>query len=113
MRGGIKHESDYVGVRVQVIGIAGDCEHGSAVALIDQGVLVYAESEERLSRIKGDGSFPHRALDQAMRFVGNDREQLVFAAPGLPVLASILESPSCPEVAASVLRRDAWFELEL
>ncbi len=51
---------------MEVIGIAGDCEHNSSVSLFRDGVLVYAEAEERFSRVKGDGNFPKSALTEAL-----------------------------------------------
>jgi carbamoyltransferase len=67
---------------MNVIGISGDCEHTSAVALIRNGELVYAEAEERLSRRKGDGRFPERVLAEAMSRTENGRVVLVGA--GMP-----------------------------
>jgi len=98
---------------MQIIGISGDCEHGSAVALIRQGELVYAESEERLSRIKCDGAFPHRALEQAMSRVGGEREQLFFAAPGIPLLSSVLNQYHEVGELSTALRHLAGFDMEL
>jgi len=50
---------------ISYIGIAGDCEHNSSVALIENGKIIYAEQEERLSGIKGDGRFPFISLKKA------------------------------------------------
>lgn len=47
------------------IGIAGDCEHNSSVVLLENGEIIYAELEERLSGIKGDGRFPVLTLREA------------------------------------------------
>jgi predicted NodU family carbamoyl transferase len=41
--------------------------HDSAAALLNDGEIVAAASEERFTRKKGDATFPHRA---AMRCVG-------------------------------------------
>ncbi len=65
-----------------VIGISGDCGHNSAVALFEDGKLKYAESEERLSRIKGDGSFPHRVLEKALS--STREKKIILAAAGQP-----------------------------
>jgi carbamoyltransferase len=69
--------------QMKIIGISGDCEHGSSVALLKDNELIYAESEERLSRIKCDGAFPHQALNNAIVLLNNDYEDLIFAAPGV------------------------------
>ncbi|MCK5613154.1 hypothetical protein KAR91_65375 [Candidatus Pacearchaeota archaeon] len=49
------------------IGISGDCEHNSSVALIEYGKIIYSEQEERLSGLKGDGHFPYLALKKAIK----------------------------------------------
>jgi carbamoyltransferase len=41
--------------------------HESAVGVVVDGKLVAAASEERFSRIKNDGGFPHRALEFVLR----------------------------------------------
>ena len=51
---------------MHVVGIAGDCEHNSSAALFHNGNLMYAEAEERFSRVKGDGAFPRSALSEAL-----------------------------------------------
>jgi carbamoyltransferase len=68
------------GVEVNVVGIAGDCEHNSSVSLFSDGALVYAEAEERFSRAKGDGSFPRLALREALSRCASG--PLVIAAAG-------------------------------
>ena len=40
--------------------------HDSAVAVVDNGRIVFAAHEERYTRIKGDSSFPHLALSAAL-----------------------------------------------
>jgi carbamoyltransferase len=66
---------------VEIVGICGDCEHNSSVALFRDGDLVYAEAEERFSRSKGDGDFPRMALREALsRSAGG---KLVIAAVGI------------------------------
>src|SRR5438132_11668288 len=37
--------------------------HESAVGLVVDGKLIAAAAEERFSRIKNDGAFPHRAIE--------------------------------------------------
>src|SRR5689334_18900499 len=41
--------------------------HESAVGVVVDGKLVAAASEERFSRVKNDGGFPHRALEFVLR----------------------------------------------
>ena len=96
---------------MNVIGLSGDCEHNSAVALLRDGETVFAETEERLSRIKGDGAFPRLALAHALESTGPGAT--IFAAPGLPVLSEVLGTASEPRQAAISLREQAWFEIEL
>ena len=95
---------------MNIIGFSGDCEHNSAVALFRDGELVYAEAEERLSRIKGDGSFPHKALQHAVSKLADNK--VIFAAPGLPSLDGILQKKTDVNKKAFELRDSAWFELE-
>lgn len=40
--------------------------HDSAVALVENGKLIYAEAEERISRLKHDGSLPLKALERCL-----------------------------------------------
>ncbi len=44
--------------------------HESAVGVVVDGVLVAAAAEERFSRVKNDGGFPHRALEDVLRRAG-------------------------------------------
>lgn len=52
--------------------------HDSAFALIDAdtGQLVFAESEERFSRIKGDSSFPVLAIEKGLKYVGANKSDI-------------------------------------
>ncbi|PPR42465.1 MAG: hypothetical protein CFH30_00553, partial [Alphaproteobacteria bacterium MarineAlpha8_Bin1] len=45
----------------KIIGISA-FYHDSAVALVEDGKILYASQEERFSRKKHDSSFPHLAL---------------------------------------------------
>ena len=47
--------------KIRIIGISAYF-HDSAVALIENGEIIYASQEERFSRIKHDSSFPNKAL---------------------------------------------------
>ena len=41
--------------------------HDSSACLVDEkGNILFASSEERFSRIKGDSSFPHRSIQEAI-----------------------------------------------
>lgn len=44
--------------------------HDSAAALVEDGALVFAIEEERLSRKKHDGAFPRRAVEACLAFAG-------------------------------------------
>jgi carbamoyltransferase len=44
--------------------------HDSAVAVVENGKILFAVQEERLSRVKHDSGFPHRALKEAFKFIG-------------------------------------------
>ena len=46
--------------------------HDSAVALLEDGHIVGAAQEERFTRIKGDSSFPHRAIGWCLESAGID-----------------------------------------
>lgn len=57
--------------------------HESSVGVVIDGKLVAAAAEERFSRIKNDGGFPHRALEFAMRRAGitaADVDHVAYAA---------------------------------
>lgn len=65
---------------VRILGISA-FYHDSAAALIEDGRIVAAGQEERFTRIKGDSSFPHHAinfcLDEA-RVTEHDLDHIVF-----------------------------------
>src|SRR5436190_20038432 len=57
--------------------------HESAVGILVDGRLVAAASEERFSRVKNDGGFPHRALEWVLRHAGvaaGDVDHVAYAA---------------------------------
>ncbi|MBN1542978.1 hypothetical protein JW992_12600, partial [candidate division KSB1 bacterium] len=56
----------------------------SSVALVKDGKLVFAASEERYSRIKYDRSFPAQALQAALRFQNIELADIDFVAVGYP-----------------------------
>ena len=45
--------------KIRIIGISAYF-HDSAVALIENGEIIYASQEERFSRIKHDSNFPNK-----------------------------------------------------
>ncbi len=53
--------------KVRILGISAYF-HDSAVALIEDGEIIYASQEERFSRIKHDSSFPKQALKNLLEF---------------------------------------------
>ncbi|MBD64168.1 MAG: hypothetical protein CME62_03115 [Halobacteriovoraceae bacterium] len=55
--------------------------HDSAVAIIKDGVTIYAQSEERLTRVKNDSRFPFMALEAGLNELGlteEDIDEIVF-----------------------------------
>ena len=50
--------------------------HDSAAAILVDGMIVGAAQEERFTRIKGDPSFPHRAVGWCLEQAGLDIEQV-------------------------------------
>ena len=55
--------------------------HDSAVALLEDGMLVAAAEEERFSRKKHDSGFPHHAIQFCLEtagITGNDLDYVVF-----------------------------------
>lgn len=42
--------------------------HDSSIALVEDGKILFAEAEERVSRVKHDGRFPYLAIKEALRF---------------------------------------------
>jgi carbamoyltransferase len=57
--------------------------HESAVGIVIDGKMVAAAAEERFSRIKNDGGFPHQALEFVMRQAGvsaADVDHVAYAA---------------------------------
>ena len=66
--------------KVRILGISAYF-HDSAVALIEDGEIIYASQEERFSRIKHDSSFPKRALKNLLEFNNlklNQIDHIVF-----------------------------------
>jgi carbamoyltransferase len=72
--------------RSAILGIGGQLGHDANAALLVDGRLVAASQEERFTRVKHDGSFPHRAiadcLDQA-GLAASEVGDVVFAEKDL------------------------------
>ena len=41
--------------------------HDSAIALIENGEIIFAAQEERFSRIKNDSSFPSKSIEYLVK----------------------------------------------
>lgn len=51
--------------------------HDSAVAVVKDGIVVAAASEERFSGIKNDDSFPHKAIDFCLNFANVAKPDII------------------------------------
>ena len=58
--------------------------HNSSVALIRDGEIVFAASEERFTRVKFDMSFPKNALNAALEFANIGLDDVDYFAVGYP-----------------------------
>ena len=59
--------------------------HDSAACIVRDGELLFAVAEERLSRVKHDASFPHRAIRACLDFAKVRPDQLDEICQGWPV----------------------------
>ena len=69
--------------------------HDSAVALVEDGVIIYAAQEERFTRIKHDASFPVNALKSCLTYSGrmlDDLDAIVFYDKPLLKFERLLEN---------------------
>lgn len=69
---------------MNIIGISAGGYHESAVCLVQDGQLLFACAEERLSRIKQDSGFPKLALQAALDFAhlrAGDIDHVAFSFP--------------------------------
>jgi carbamoyltransferase len=67
---------------MKTLGISYSGEHDTSCALVVDGKLVFAVSEERLTRIKHDASFPIKSIETALRFAklkSSDIDYVVIA----------------------------------
>ncbi len=53
-----------------ILGINDIAHHNTSAALIRDGHVIAAIEEERLSRVKLDNSYPHRAINEVLRIAG-------------------------------------------
>jgi len=58
--------------------------HNSSVALVRDGIILFAASEERFSRIKFDMNFPQQALLHALKHAEISLDQVDYFAVGYP-----------------------------
>ncbi len=62
---------------VYILGISA-YYHDSAAAIIRNGEIIAAASEERFTRIKGDSSFPHNAVGFCLEQTGQSIDDLDY-----------------------------------
>ena len=60
------------------------CHHNSSVALIQNGEITFAASEERYTRVKYEMGFPNQALQSALQYGGLTLNQVDYYAVGYP-----------------------------
>src|ERR1700736_1191747 len=87
--------------------------HDSAAALVVDGRVVFAATEERFSRIKKDRSFPRLAIQAALdhagiRFADLDAVAFGWNRPGLAPAHTIRQS-----VAGRLPRSQGWLGAQL
>lgn len=62
------------------LGIGGFLRHDANAALLADGRLIASVQEERLTRLKHDGSFPYRAIEDCLRLAGARPEEVTDVA---------------------------------
>jgi len=67
---------------MKILGI-GDCYHDSCATFINNGKILYAANQERLSGIKKDNSFPWKVVNRIIEIYGSDYDFIAIA--GMPV----------------------------
>lgn len=72
--------SEYI---LGISGISNYC-HDNSMAIIRNGNVIFAASEERYSRIKHDGSFPEQAIESGLNFLGLKNNIFSKIAVGYP-----------------------------
>src|SRR5579864_7110809 len=64
--------------------------HDSSACIARDGKLLFAVAEERISRIKHDAGFPHRAIRACLEFAGVRPDQLDAVCSGWPAPGRLL-----------------------
>jgi carbamoyltransferase len=64
--------------------------HDSSACIARDGELLFAVAEERISRIKHDGGFPHNAIRACLEFAEVRPDQLDFICQGWPAPSRVL-----------------------
>ena len=97
-----------------ILGVTGlsDTFHDNSIAILKDGELLFAASQERYSRIKHDRSFPSLAITSALTYLGIPFEKIETIAIGYPrrkmfsVIANRYFYHSIPFLVHIVLRRN-------
>ena len=58
--------------------------HDNSVALLDDGKVLFAEAEERISRVKHDGRFPYLALQESLLITKNKLKNINYFVSATP-----------------------------
>ncbi len=58
--------------------------HDNSVALLDNGRILFAEAEERVSRVKHDGRFPYLAIKEALKLTKTKLRQIDYFVSATP-----------------------------
>ncbi|MDZ7371139.1 MAG: hypothetical protein ONB12_08215 [candidate division KSB1 bacterium] len=58
--------------------------HNSSVALVEDGKVIFAASEERFTRVKYEMAFPQRSIEAALSFRGISLDEIDWFAVGYP-----------------------------
>ncbi|KKP40643.1 hypothetical protein A2130_03660 [Candidatus Woesebacteria bacterium GWC2_33_12] len=58
--------------------------HDNSVALLENGKVLFAEAEERISRIKHDGRFPYLALKEGLNLTKNKLKNINYFVSATP-----------------------------
>lgn len=82
---------------MKIIGITSDKVkiHDNSVALLEDGKILFAEAQERLSRKKHDGNFPNLVIQEALNLTGNkikDIDYFVTADPKPSLFKTLLST---------------------
>lgn len=96
-----------------ILGISGDCEHTSSVCLMSDNRIIYAESEERITRKKNDGSFPINAIRHSLSLVPKNDELIIAAVGNQYLTADVISSLTSVRNISVKLREFCWFDLNL